>query len=346
MSIENSIRRNVAQNETERGDLGYRLIHHSEGQQAVTEKWVIPNSELIIADAEDLRAKVDRMLQKDAHTRKRMRLWDLQYPHGLCKEITTQVSELMQGELLNTDRAGMKCLRNFVREGGVIKPFWGIDDGKYFQNAIQIGTSVLDVANDTIDPSKEPVVFHPTLQECPIKSIQSVEQFADVAEKYWDRDIYPNIYLPWLAPVFPAISIVPPERDLEGETILRLETGTIDLLPLNFSTSHDEHLFGLSEKFLTQSPYSEKRLPPKMLEQLLKGSPFLKRMQTKRPDIFKVTTDPEAAMDRIREFHWSKSGKDEDDNALLFERYHQEAIEITKIGNLLEDRILASLPKK
>jgi hypothetical protein len=266
------------------------------------------------------------------------RAWDKRYPEGMCKEIRDDVLERMKGEMLNTSRPGLQMLKNFVRGGGVIQPFWGIDKKMYFQNAIQIGDSILDVANDTVDHTKEPVVFYPSVHEAPIKRIENFEEFADVAEKYWEYEAYPNIYLPRFAPLFPVLTIRPARKDLLNTDSLLLETGALDLMYKNFTTPEDGHGFGLSSEFLFKGPYSEKRLPPEMLDELLNDK-RLARAAQRRPDIFKVSTDPEEARAEIARFHIP-------DGATSMPReYLDEMTELLKYSERLERIPLASIEK-
>ena len=221
----------------------------------------------------------------------------------MCGTIVVAVFEKMQNEMQDRSLPGLQALKGFVRQGGLIKPFWGIDKDIYFQNAIQIGDSILDVANDTVDPSKPPLVFHPNVGDSQLRSIENFTEFAHVAEKYWNADVYPNIYFPELAPIFPVISIDPPKGKFRATT-LRLDNDALNVDLENFATVDDDHMFGLSSGFLFKSPYSGKRLPREMEEALFNGD-MLKRLQKLRPNgMYRVTNDPYEARKAIESFNY------------------------------------------
>ena len=335
MSMERAIRRNA-----ERADPfeDRRILPATFEQRQLTEKWILPYSEALVNDVEKLRMNVDRTLQKDPETRARMKFWDKRYPEGLCGEVRNAVFEEMETGMMDRGNPGLQALKNFVREGGVMKRFWGIDKGIYFQNAIQIGNSILDVANDTVDVTKPPVVFYPSLDEAPIQNIKDLTEFADVAEKYWGADVYPNIYLPQLAPLFPVLSIHP-AKGADRRDTLRLENDALGLEMENITALRDSHMFGLSSDFLFKSPYSDKRLSDDMLERLFDSS-VIKRLQSFRPGgLFDVTANPEIAQNVIGSFHYDK------DMSEFPESYASEIREMERGGRVINGIPLVSVKK-
>jgi len=201
--------RNVRHN-TPRNEFVNRLLPPTPEQTELTRRWILEYRDLILSDVQVLRERADKKLLRDPKVRAQTRQWDRPYPLGYCGEIRNEVMDQLQGGMLDRGHPGLQAVKSFVREGGVIQPFWGIDSQKYFQNAIQIGDSILDVANDTVDRSKPPIVFYPSVAEAPIKRIEDFGEYASVAESYWNYDVYPNIYLPAFAPIFPYVVIEPP----------------------------------------------------------------------------------------------------------------------------------------
>jgi hypothetical protein len=336
MSIENSIKRNRKENTTIFDD--HRIVKFTKEQEKATQEWIVPHAQEIVADAEDIRKKVDAILLKRLDLKNQLRLHNEVYPEGMCNFIVSEFSYLMKGELLNRDYRGMQAVKNFVRAGGLIQPFWGVDKDMYFQNAIQLGTSILDVANDTVDRKKPPVVFYPDSTEAPLKNIESMAQFADIAEKYWRVDVYPNIYLPWFAPAFPMLFIRRSNYDGKAADNLMLETQTSHLMVRNLHTLREEHLFGLSSDFLFKSHYSEKHLPPDMLEMLLGGEKeWWKAQQRRRPDVFKITADPADAEAALRRFYLREDAKE------IPEEYIRELREMNALGWKLDRYVLAQV---
>lgn len=335
MSMERAIKRNVDRNVTSAEHL-MRLIPPSEDQKALTSEWVLPYAELIVADVSGIRTEVDKKLRKDPGIRAGSRAWGKEYPEGRCQEIRDAVLGQMEKDMLDRQYPGLQALKNFVRQGGVVKPFWGIDQGKYFQNAIQLGDAILDVANDTVDKSKVPVVLYPNVHEAPIRPIEHFSEFADVVEKYWGYTVYPNIYLPWFAPVFPVLVVRPPAAGITSDNRLYLERNAIDLAYKNILTVRDGHAFGLSSEFLLGSPYGERRLPKDMYNSLLED-PRLRSLQQKRPDIFRITDDPDEARHELAQQHVPAEGAD-------FRDYLKHMYRVADQARIFEERVLARTP--
>jgi hypothetical protein len=201
--LEKANKRNIGSYEASHSNLDNysHILEVDDKQKKLTEKWILPHVETITDDLCKIRANVDKRLKKYIKHSK-------SYPVGMCQEIRNEVYKEMLGTSgMNKDLKGLQMVRNFIREGGILKAFWGIDQEKYFQNAIQVGTSILDVANDTVDPRKPKIVFYPDMETAPIKRINSIEAMAEIMERYWGYEIYPNIYFPNLAPFFPIICI-------------------------------------------------------------------------------------------------------------------------------------------
>jgi hypothetical protein len=64
------------------------------------------------------------------------------------------------------------------------RKIWAIQDEKYMQNAIQVGSWIVDAANDTCDRNKPPVVIE-RIENSGMRNPRDHADFCDVIEKYW-----------------------------------------------------------------------------------------------------------------------------------------------------------------
>ena len=119
------------------------------------------------------------------------------YPHGFCFAICARVFERLSKEQL---------VQGFVAAGVVWKTVYFIQEGRLFQNAIQCGDDLLDVANDSCDQALEPVVCTP-LEEADWANLRDYRQTAAVAEKYYKARLFPNRFFPLLFPVAPLLRL-------------------------------------------------------------------------------------------------------------------------------------------
>tara|TARA_R110000868_G_scaffold185103_2_gene426906 strand:- start:12533 stop:13525 length:993 start_codon:yes stop_codon:yes gene_type:complete len=150
------------------------------------------------------------------------------YPISFCLEITRYMLALMSREPVPVHMTGLQALHNFVRAGGQVKRVWGALRGGYFQNAIQVGTYYLDVANDTVTVTKPKIEMLP-LADANFNNITSFFEFARVGQTYWKARIIPNIYFPNVAPFLPAIAF-----DAQG--VMRLEARNSYMFPMNMAS--------------------------------------------------------------------------------------------------------------
>ncbi len=134
---------------------------------------------------------------------------------------------LMSREPVPAHMSGLQALHDFVRAGGVVKRVWGALRGGYFQNAIQVGTWYLDVANDTVNPQKPKIEFLP-LAEANFNNIGSYFEFARVAQLYWKCRTIPNRYFPNLAAFYPAITF-------EKNGTVRFDSRNSFMFPMNIA---------------------------------------------------------------------------------------------------------------
>ena len=81
-----------------------------------------------------------------------------------------------------------------------------ISKGRYFQNAIQVGNLYVDVANDTVDPSKHWLEWAP-VREVQYENVSDIARIAQVSAAYHGCAVHPNTVFPLLAPVVPLLAV-------------------------------------------------------------------------------------------------------------------------------------------
>jgi hypothetical protein len=255
-----------------------RVLDVTPEQQELTSELILPYKEDIIADSVALRADIDATIPKHRQET---------YPIGYCNEIRNAFLNHLYGASLDRSRIGFRAIHEFNRRGGVVSPFWAIYQQKYFQNAIQIGGALLDVAQDTLDGKGKVIAFYDDIEQSPFTPIDSYDEYAAVAEQYWHDKVYPNIYFPELAPMFPVLVVK--SQSLQHAGINRTmhalylsdqgavsNVGLHDLSKAEKTDFYNQRL-PLAKKFLTEGAYSKKRLPVGFLEQALRLRPELKK---------------------------------------------------------------------
>lgn len=133
------------------------------------------------------------------------------YPYGRCAEITTAVMTKLRsavdGAAAEPD-PGAVAIRDFIRDGGLVRHVWGALRGAYFQNAFQFGALYVDVANDTVVVTKPKIEILP-LTKSGMENIRDLEHFAAIARVYWGGDVWANTVAPSLAPILPMVTASP-----------------------------------------------------------------------------------------------------------------------------------------
>lgn len=120
-----------------------------------------------------------------------------EYPHGFCFSICNRVFDLLSKQPL---------VQRFRGQGVLWKKVYFIQDGRLFQNAIQCGDYLLDVANDTHTSSLPPVSLK-RLDDVRWENLDDFRQTARTAEKYYRVRLFPNFYFPELFPVAPFFAL-------------------------------------------------------------------------------------------------------------------------------------------
>lgn len=219
------------------GDLiaGYeaeRLSPVDPRMQSLVEHFIEPNVDAIVRDMFALRTETDRtLIERFAGQVEPVPEGEepKSYPVSYCLEITRHMLHLMSRAPAPDHMTGLRALHDFIRAGGLVKRVWGALRGTYFQNAIQVGSYYLDVANDTVNPAKDDVEMLP-LAASGFRSIESYFEFEDVARLYWKCHTIPNLYFPNLAPFFPLITF-------SKRGMIRLDSVNAYMFPMNIVRS-------------------------------------------------------------------------------------------------------------
>lgn len=180
-------------------------IRNAPLQQALTEKYLLPE----LHELERFLLTVRLQLDSELHQAKPVKLGK-PYPLGQCLEIALSVErklrEIKETSLPLHAHAGFRAFRAFLRSGGEFRLIWGDLRRQYFQNAFQLGTLYVDVANDTVVPSKPKVEILP-FHQADMVPVEDFLHFATLAGRYWHDRVYPNHVLPSLAPYCPLIHV-------------------------------------------------------------------------------------------------------------------------------------------
>lgn len=172
-------------------------------QADLAARFLAPATPALEALLLELRAETDAALATDAP------LYGKPYPYGYCLEITLDVMTRLRLRMQQAPQsAGEQAVRAFLLGGGEGRQVWGILRERYFQNAMVLGDLYVDVANDSVDPSKPKVEILP-LAASGLTLVETVEDFVRIAEPYWNVRLYANTALPFLAPLFPFLAVNP-----------------------------------------------------------------------------------------------------------------------------------------
>jgi hypothetical protein len=177
-------------------------MEHRSDQEVVTRSLLVPSMPRLVESLGVLRRECDSWIRSESNRQgtrpsghESSRLSD--YPIGFCSVIRDFVHEGM---------LGLPEVQHLLRSGVVLKKVFVILKGLYFQNAIQMGNLYIDVANDTVDPSK-PWLEWMHVREVPYTNIGDLPTLISVAERYHQCRAYPNLFFPLLAPVVPLLAI-------------------------------------------------------------------------------------------------------------------------------------------
>lgn len=184
-------------------------VVNAQVQAKLTERYLLRRLTELAAFFLALRHLVDPVLEQ----KRPLKLGKV-YPIGQCLEITQAVQRWLPDAgtaatgFSDTALAGAQAYQAFRKAGGSIRQVWGDLRGEFFQNAFQLGTLYVDVANDTVMPTKPKVEILP-FDESSLIPIADFKHFRRIAERYWQARIFPNHVIPALAPTCPLIHVSP-----------------------------------------------------------------------------------------------------------------------------------------
>lgn len=295
------------------------ILAGSAEQEQLAETYILPYQEEILSDMSVFRDRADARIL--AEEKQNGSGYTSPYPVGRCREITKYVYNSIIESIDDPSLQGVKAIRKFVKEGGTCRIVWTIRNRKHFQNAIQIGPHVVDVAEDTVKDSDSKISFHLNPTESGYETVESIEQFAEMAEKSWGYRAYPNIYLPALAPLYPVIfrkklySAKKPNQQYDRDGIY-IDGNTKAIFNINLAL-HEEggYFFGPTHDFLFRSKYAQRRLPPEAYEGLLRNE-YLQFLHKQTGKKFFVSDDPDKAREYLQAcYHMGEDNLPEvDDN--------------------------------
>lgn len=295
MSITNQMWRNIRRSDP------YALqerpiIPPNRRQKELTEKYVIPNHEAIQYDAGILRKYVDRQLRKRSDVKELH--GEMPYPTNCCREVTRTVFRLLLGMLLDRSYTGFSSVHNFIRCGGIVKIAWGIKHDRAFHNAIQLGSSILDVAHNADEAQNDEVsiAFYPDLYSAPIRMIRDFVDMANIMEQFWGYDIFPNYVFPWFAPTYPIIAV-------HREYDIRLESHAEVLAWPNLTTEVNDRNSGLAWQFIFASEYANKVLPSDVCDHLFRLNSNPQILARFNPEHCWMSADPDDAQSAFWEYY-------------------------------------------
>jgi hypothetical protein len=224
-------------------------ILHPVAQASLTAHYLLP----VLPALESCLLAVRHRLDNELARRQPVKLGKA-YPLGQCLEIAQAVQQCLrtvaEADLPAESVVGLQALRTFLRAGGDFRQVWGDLRGEYFQNAYQVGTLYIDVANDTVNPAKPKVEILPFC-EAQFVPIRDFQHFRKIAHSYWQNEVYPNHILPELAPHCPLIHV-------SKNGIVKLHDATQYMLAMTRTQA-----FAPSERMLREPP-----MPQVLFEQL------------------------------------------------------------------------------
>jgi hypothetical protein len=119
------------------------------------------------------------------------------YPIGFCAVIRDRIYDGLLRE---------PAICDLVAQGLGLRPVFMILKDRYFQNAIQFGNLYIDVANDSVDPTK-PWLEWMHVREVPYENVGDLATLARVAASYYRCRVYANTFFPLAAPLVPLLAV-------------------------------------------------------------------------------------------------------------------------------------------
>lgn len=171
-----------------------------DAQRELTSSVILPQLEALLSLVRHHRAQVDAMFRADLAAGRPIpgAPADEEYPIGFCGPIRDAVFRRLLHEPL---------VQNLIAAGVLWKRIYFIQDASMFQNAIQCGHAILDVANDSVTVMKPPVAWYPLDSGFDWQNLENYQQTAAVAQRYYDVSLFPNRFFPLLVPLIPFVDL-------------------------------------------------------------------------------------------------------------------------------------------
>lgn len=243
------------------------FVAADEAMHTLTRKWITPNMGLITVGLRKIRAQVDAHFeaQKAAALKgKAAYLSEMKdvtkYPYGYCDIIRNIVWDHIHASIKGKGPyvRYFAALKPFLQKGGLFRKIWGeLTYGPYFQSAMQLGAYYIDVSNDTVVITK-PKLEIKLLKDTALVNVDDFEHYFRVAESYFGWDVYPNIHLPEVAALYPAVAV----HRKTGALLLGGVAKPIFYKNLNSGGA-------LAAAFLENSQFSARRLPGESADRLM-----------------------------------------------------------------------------
>jgi hypothetical protein len=201
------------------------------------------NLDELLSELVNLREQIDNRLLNEG-----IKIDFPNYPYGNCNIITHEVYDLAMKS--NT------LLSLLKRRGFIVKEIFGIDGKEYFSNRMQVGDKSVDVAVDSALPSEFPIKIE-NFSISGFKQIENYHQILGIYENAWKSEVYPNLYFPSIAPIFPYL--------------LKRAKGIMYISEEHISTIIPEEVkssFSDATSLLLNSEYSNKILPEQDIQKL------------------------------------------------------------------------------
>lgn len=255
----------------------YDVVENDARQALLTKRLLLPRLNQILLDVSRIRDAFDKMfLQKFKNAATSTPYGILspeEYPIGYCGIIRDALFDIFcKSPVLNQLR----------RQGVLLKKVYIILEGRYFQNAIQLGDLYLDVANDTVDAQKDKIVCK-SFKEIEYKCFEDYESCFDVAEPYLNIKLYPNLLFPLITPIFPLFAIT--------------EDGEITLFDVHMVIAYKNIVRNYQpiKEFLLTSKYMQRTLPEEYVQ-------LIKKEYAQAPEEFYVEFEETGTRDSLLRF--------------------------------------------
>jgi len=216
-------------------------------QKSLTQALVMPKIEKIMQDLSLMRDDFDQAFYKkhkqEIETKKNKNIYGhidvLDYPIGFCQLIRDGLFDKF---------VQLDVIKQLIQQGVICKKVYIILDDRYFQNAIQLGYLLIDVANDTANPN-EARIYYKSFDDLNYRNFYCYDKYFQIAEKYLNLKFYPNRLLPQIYNIYPVFAL-----SADGICSLFLHQEIILYKDISMN-------FKLSEDFKRSSSFNNRVLP-------------------------------------------------------------------------------------